>query len=43
MAQIKTRNRHACPPILRKGGPHQKTRKAQRRAERAALRQKALD
>lgn len=32
------RNRWACDPILRKGGCHQKTRSAERAAQKRALR-----
>ena len=37
------RNRHATHPLLMKGGPHQKTRKAERKREKQALRGTPLD
>lgn len=38
-ASPKPRNRRAIDPILRKGGCHQKTRSAERAAEKRALRE----
>ena len=35
---VKARNRHAINPIMRKGGCHGKSRKAQRQADKQALR-----
>ena len=37
-AVIKARNRHAINPIMRKGGCHGKSRKAQRQADKQVLR-----
>ena len=38
-ASSKPRNRLALDPIMRKGGCHQKTRSAERAAEKRALRE----
>ena len=41
--RVKPRNFHACHPIMRKGGVHEKTKGAQRAAARRETRQKASE
>ena len=38
----KARNLHACHPLMRKGGAHSKTKKAERRAEKMQLKRDYL-
>lgn len=38
MSKPKLRNRHACHPIMRKGGVHDKTNSAKRAAEKQKTR-----
>ena len=38
-----TRNFHACHPIMRKGGPHEKSKSAKRAKAKRETRQKVSD
>jgi hypothetical protein len=42
-AKKPSRNGHACHPIMRKGGVHQKTNKAKRKAEKLQTRHQARE
>lgn len=38
-ADQRLRNRHATHPLMQKGGPHEKPRKAERKRDKQALKQ----